>query len=107
MTDQEHERKHYLDISIKEQPTYENCAEDILYLLDTVKEMIESDNGEITEDDIVNVFYKLNIKRIQESGLTELKIYKNGRKPKLGKPKELAGYILVNLAFFLLGHLGA
>ncbi|CAB5378115.1 unnamed protein product [Rhizophagus irregularis] len=56
---------------IKEQPTYENCVEDILHLLDTVEEMNYS--------------------------LTELQVYKSGRKPKFGKPKELAGYMLADL----------
>ncbi|CAG8660723.1 18191_t:CDS:10 [Rhizophagus irregularis] len=126
MTDQERERKHYLDISvhkihevllfcrnqyecrsqiinryylwngdnvsspclkcdncrnrIKEQPTYENCVEDILHLLDTVEEINDGGNYEIIEDDIV-----------------ELKVYKSGRKPKFGKPKELTSYMLADL----------
>ncbi|CAB5376239.1 unnamed protein product [Rhizophagus irregularis] len=82
---------------IKEQPTYENCVENILHLLDTVEEMNYSNNCEITEDDIVDVFCKLNTKKIRELGLTELQVYKSGRKPKFGKPKELAGYMLADL----------
>ncbi|UZN99576.1 uncharacterized protein OCT59_000843 [Rhizophagus irregularis] len=82
---------------IKEQPTYENCVEDILHLLDTVEEMNYSNNCEITEDDIVDVFCKSNTKKIRELGLTELQVYKSGRKPKFGKPKELAGYMLADL----------
>ncbi|CAB4493376.1 unnamed protein product [Rhizophagus irregularis] len=143
MTDQERERKHYLDISvhkihevllfcrnqyecrsqiinryylwngdnvsspclkcdncrnrIKEQPTYENCVEDILHLLDTVEEINDGGNYEIIEDDIVEVFCKSNTKKIRESGMTELKVYKSGRKPKFGKPKELTSYMLADL----------
>ncbi|CAB5395424.1 unnamed protein product [Rhizophagus irregularis] len=82
---------------IKEQPTYENCVEDILHLLDTVEEMNYSNNCEITEDDIVDVFCKSNTKKIRELGLTELQVYKSGRKPKFEKPKELAGYMLADL----------
>ncbi|GES72623.1 putative sgs1 protein [Rhizophagus clarus] len=48
---------------IKEQPTYENCVEDILHLLDTVEEINESSNCEITEDDVVEVFCKSNTKK--------------------------------------------
>ncbi|CAB4441893.1 unnamed protein product [Rhizophagus irregularis] len=81
---------------IKEQPTYENCIEDILHLLEIVKEM-SNNNCEITEDDVVEVFCKSNTKKIWESGLTELEIYKSGRKPKFGKPRELGSYMLADL----------
>lgn len=81
---------------IKEQPTYENCIEDILHLLEIVKEM-SNNNYEITEDDVVEVFCKSNTKRIRESGLTELEVYKSGQKPNFGKPKEFASYILADL----------
>jgi superfamily II DNA helicase RecQ len=143
MTDQERERKHYLDIGVhkihevllfcrnqyecrsqivnryylwngdnipssclkcdncrnrlKEQPTYENCIEDILHILDAVEEISDNGFGEITEDDIVEVFCKSNTKKIWESGLAELEVYKSARKPKFGKPKELAGYMLADL----------
>jgi|ERR1044071_1401368 superfamily II DNA helicase RecQ len=81
---------------IKEQPTYENCMGDILHLLEIVEEMSTS-NCEITEDDVVEIFCKSNTKKIRESGLTELEVYKNGQKPKFGKPKELASYMLADL----------
>ena len=81
---------------MKEQPTYENCMEDIFHLLEIIEEM-SNNNYEITEDDVVEVFCKSNTKKIWESGLTELEIYKNGWKLKFGKPKEFSGYILADL----------
>ncbi|CAB4427918.1 unnamed protein product [Rhizophagus irregularis] len=54
---------------MKEQPTYENCMEDVFHLLEIIEEM----------------------------SLTELEIYKSGRKPKFGKPKEFSAYILADL----------
>ncbi len=81
---------------IKEQPTHENCVGDILHLLDIIEEMGNS-NCEITEDDVVEIFCKSNTKKIRESGLNELAIYKSSRKPKFEKPKELASYMLADL----------
>lgn len=66
-------------------------------MLDTVEEMNESGYYEIAEDDIVEVFCKSNTKKIQELGMTELEVYKSGRKPKFEKPKELASYMLADL----------
>ncbi|CAI2176513.1 18737_t:CDS:2 [Funneliformis geosporum] len=51
---------------IKELLTCENCIGDILYLLDIVEEMGNS-NCEITEDDVVEIFCKSNTKKIRES----------------------------------------
>lgn len=81
---------------IKEQPTYENCIEEVFHLLEIIEEM-SNNNYEITEDDVVKVFCKSNTKKIRESGLNELEIYKSGRKPKFGKLKEFSGYILADL----------
>ena len=81
---------------IKDQPTYENCIEDIFHLLEIIEEMGNS-NHEITENDIVDVFCKSNTKKVQESGLAELKAYKSGQKLKFGKPKEFASYMLADL----------
>jgi superfamily II DNA helicase RecQ len=81
---------------LKEKPTYENCINDICHLLEIIEEM-NNNNFEITEDDVVEVFCKSNTKKIRESGLAELEVYKSGRKPKFGKPKELAGYMLADL----------
>ncbi|CAI2190294.1 770_t:CDS:2 [Funneliformis geosporum] len=83
MTDQERERKCYLDNGIhkihsvhssclkcdncknqiKEFLTCENCIGDILHLLDIIEEMSNS-NCEITEDDVVEIFCKSNTKKI-------------------------------------------
>ena len=81
---------------IKEKPTYENCIDDVFHLLEIVKEMSKS-GCEIHEDDVVEVFCKSNTKRIRELGLIELEVYKSGRKPKFGKPKEVASYMLADL----------
>ncbi|CAB5306689.1 unnamed protein product [Rhizophagus irregularis] len=81
---------------ITEQPTYENCIEEVFHLLEIIEE-ISNNNYEIIEDDVVEVFCKSNTKKIQESGLNELEIYKSGRKPKFGKSKEFSGYILADL----------
>ena len=81
---------------IKEKPTYENCIDDVCHLLEIIEEM-NSNNFEITEDDVVEVFCKSNTKKIRESGLAELEVYKSGRKPKFGKPKEVTSYILADL----------
>ena len=59
---------------------------DILHLLEIVEEMSNS-NCEIIEDDVVDIFCKSNTKKICESGLIELEVYKNGQNPKFGKPK--------------------
>ncbi|CAB5211334.1 unnamed protein product [Rhizophagus irregularis] len=58
---------------------------------------MSNNNYEITEDDVVEVFCKSNTKKIRESGLNELEIYKSGQKPKFGKSKEFSGYILADL----------
>ncbi|GET51035.1 hypothetical protein GLOIN_2v1788371 [Rhizophagus irregularis DAOM 181602=DAOM 197198] len=58
---------------------------------------MSNNNYEITKDDVVEVFCKSNTKKIRESGLNELEIYKSGRKPKFGKLKEFSGYILADL----------
>ncbi len=81
---------------IKEKLTYENCINDVCHLLKIIEEM-NNNNFEITEDDVVEVFCKLNTKKIQESGLAELEVYKSGQKPKFGKLKELAGYMVADL----------
>ena len=78
---------------IKEKPT---CINDICHLLEIVEEM-NNNNFKITEDDIVEVFCKSNTKKIRKLGLIELEVYKSGRKPKFGKPKELAGYMIADL----------
>jgi len=58
---------------------------------------MNNNNFKITEDDVVEVFCKSNTKKIQESGLAELEVYKSGQKPKFGKLKELAGYMVADL----------
>jgi hypothetical protein len=78
---------------IKEQPTRENCIEDIFYLLDIIEE-IGNINCKINEDDVVEIFCKSNTKKIC---LTELAVYKSSRKPKFGKPKELASFMFADL----------
>lgn len=78
---------------MKEQPTYENCIEDVFHLLEIIEEMNKS-NYEITEDDAVKVFCKSNTKKIWELGLTKLEIYKSGQKLKFGKAK---GYVKLEL----------
>ena len=82
---------------IKEQPTYENCINDIFHLLEIIEEIKNNTNCEIIEDDIVEIFCKSNTKKIRESGLAELESYKSRRKPKFGKPKEVASYMLADL----------
>ena len=58
---------------------------------------MNNNNFEIIEDNVVDIFCKSNTKKVRESGLAELEVYKSGRKPKFGKPKELAGYMLADL----------
>jgi len=58
---------------------------------------MNNNNFEITENNVVEVFCKSNTKKIQESGLAELEVYKSDQKLKFEKPKELADYIVVDL----------
>ncbi len=81
---------------IKEKLTYENCINDVCHLLKIIEEM-NNNNFEITENNVVEVFCKSNTKKIQESGLAELEVYKSDQKLKFEKPKELADYIVVDL----------
>ncbi len=61
---------------------------------------MDNNNCKITEDDVVEIFCKSNTKKIQESGLTELAIYKNNQKLKFEKPKELVSYMLADLIVY-------
>ena len=38
---------------------------------------MDNNNCKITEDDVVEIFCKSNTKKIQESGLNELTVYKS------------------------------
>ncbi len=71
--------------------------EDIFHLLDIIKEMGNKNIREITKENIGEVFYKSNIKRIQELGLVKLDIYKSDQKSKFEKPKELTYYMFTDL----------
>ncbi|CAG8679901.1 3714_t:CDS:2, partial [Funneliformis caledonium] len=98
MADDERERTCYLDTEtykIREvllfcQNQYECCVQ-----LINRYHLWNGDN--IPASCLNRRFCKSNTRKIRESGLTELESYKSCRKPKFGKPKEVASYMLADL----------